>query len=252
MCAIREPEKHARSARGTTAAGEGGSDGGTVVGVNTATAPTSLHTLARPVWRGKMHSWTFFASIPAGIALIVLAQGAAATVGAAIYSATLLLLFGTSAAYHRLAQSERARSIMQRLDHSMIYLLIAGTYVPLCLVAMPRSWGIPMLAIIGTLAAIGVVLKLAFFHGARYVSHSLYVVMGWVAIVAVPVLIDSLTTVQFALIVAGGVAYTIGMPVLLTRRPNPWPTTFGYHEVWHLLTVIAAGLHFAAVADVLA
>jgi hemolysin III len=199
-----------------------------------------------------MHSWAFFASIPAGIALIVLAQGVAATVGAAIYSATLLLLFGTSASYHRLAQSERARSIMQRLDHSMIYLLIAGTYVPLCLVAMPPAWGIPMLAIVGTLAAVGMLLKLAFFHGARYVSYSLYIVMGWVAVAATPVLIDSLTATQFALIVAGGVAYTIGFPVLLVRRPNPWPSTFGYHEIWHLLTVVAAALHFAAVADVLA
>jgi hemolysin III len=223
-----------------------------VVEVNTASIPNPHHRSARPVWRGKMHAWTFFASIPAGIALIWLADGTAATVGAAIYSATLLLLFGTSAAYHRLAQSERARTIMQRLDHSMIYLLIAGTYVPLCLVAMPPSWGIPMLAIIGSLALIGVVLKLAFFHGARYVSHSLYVVMGWVAIVAMPVLLDSLSALQMGLIIAGGVAYTIGMPVLLTRRPNPWPSTFGYHEVWHLLTVIAAGLHFAAVADVLA
>jgi hemolysin III len=199
-----------------------------------------------------MHSWAFFASIPAGIALIALAQGAAATVGAAIYSASLLLLFGTSAAYHRLAQSERARAIMQRLDHSMIYLLIAGTYVPLCLVAMPPAWGIPMLAIVGTLAAVGMLLKLAFFHGARYVSYSLYIVMGWAALVATPVLVDNLTTTQLVLIVAGGVAYTIGFPVLLVHRPNPWPSTFGYHEVWHLLTVVAAGLHFAAVADVLA
>ena len=199
-----------------------------------------------------MHSWAFFASIPAGIALIVIASGAAATVGAAVYSTSLLLLFGTSAAYHRLAHSERARSIMQRLDHSMIYLLIAGTYVPLCLVAMPRAWGITMLAIVGSLAAIGVVLKLAFFHGARYVSYSLYIVMGWVALIAVPVLIDSLTSLQFGLIVAGGIAYTVGFPVLVTRRPNPWPATFGYHEVWHLLTVVAAGLHFAAVANVLA
>lgn len=199
-----------------------------------------------------MHSWAFFASIPAGIALIVIASGAAATVGAAVYSTSLLLLFGTSAAYHRLAHSERARSIMQRLDHSMIYLLIAGTYVPLCLVAMPRAWGITMMAIVGSLAAIGVVLKLAFFHGARYVSYSLYIVMGWVALIAVPVLIDTLTSVQFGLIVAGGIAYTVGFPVLVTRRPNPWPATFGYHEVWHLLTVVAAGLHFAAVANVLA
>jgi hemolysin III len=204
------------------------------------------------VWRGKLHTWAFFASIPAGIALIVLAQGAAAVVAASIYTATLLLLFGTSASYHRLAQSERARRIMQRLDHSMIYLLIAGTYVPLCLVALPPEWGIPMLAIVGTLAVVGMVLKLAFFHGARHVSYALYLVMGWVAIVAGPALVDHLSVAQLGLIVAGGLAYTIGFPVLVTRRPNPWPSTFGYHEVWHLLTVVAAALHFAAVADVLA
>jgi hemolysin III len=109
-----------------------------------------------------------------------------------------------------------------------------------------------MLAIVGMLAAVGMVLKLAFFHGARHVSYSLYIVMGWVAIVATPVLVDSLTGVQLGLIVAGGVAYTIGFPVLMVKRPNPWPSTFGYHEVWHLLTVIAASLHFAAVANVLA
>lgn len=199
-----------------------------------------------------MHAWAFFASIPAGIALIVIASGAAAIVGAAIYSASLLLLFGTSAAYHRLAQSERAKRIMQRLDHSMIYLLIAGTYVPFCLVAMPPAWGIPMLVVVGSLAVLGMLLKLVFFHGARYLSYSLYIVMGWAALVAIPVLVDNLTGLQFGLVVAGGLAYTIGFPVLITRRPNPWPTTFGYHEVWHLMTVVAAGLHFAAVANVLA
>jgi hemolysin III len=214
--------------------------------------PPPYLALPRPHWRGKLHLWAFFAAIPAGIALIVLAEGSAATIGASIYSATLLLLFGTSAAYHRLAQSQRARTIMQRLDHSMIYLLIAGTYVPLCLVAMPPGWGIPMLVIVGSLAVLGMVLKLAFFHGARYVSYALYIVMGWVAIIAAPVLVDSLTAMQLGLIVAGGVAYTVGFPVLLTRRPNPWPATFGYHEIWHLLTVVAASLHFAAVADVLA
>jgi len=214
--------------------------------------PTPYLAMSRPVWRGKMHSWAFFASIPAGIALTVIASGAAATVGAAVYSASLLLLFGTSASYHRLAHSERARAIMQRLDHSMIYLLIAGTYVPFCLVAMPRTWGVPMLVIVGSMAALGVVLKLAFFHGARYLSYSLYIVMGWAALAAVPVLVDNLTGLQFGLVVAGGLAYTVGFPVLLTRRPNPWPSTFGYHEVWHLMTIVAAGLHFAAVADVLA
>jgi hemolysin III len=209
-------------------------------------------TLDRPLWRGKLHVWTFFAAIPAGIVLIAAADGAAATVGAAIYTATLLALFGTSASYHRLAHSVRARRVMQRLDHSMIYLLIAGTYVPLCLVALPPEWGIPILAIVGGLALLGMVLKLAWFHGARIVSYSLYIVMGWVAVIAAPVLIHSLTSLQLGLILGGGIAYTIGFPVLLKRRPDPWPTVFGYHEVWHLLTVVAAVLHFAAVSDVVA
>ena len=223
---------------------------GTVTNVNTVATPYLLQ--ARPAWRGKLHVMAFFAAIPAGIVLIAVADGAAATVGASIYAATLLLLFGTSAAYHRLAQSEYARTIMQRLDHSMIYLLIAGTYVPLCLVALPPEWGIPMLAVVGSLALTGMVLKLVWFHGARKVSYSLYLVMGWVAIIAAPVLIDSLTGLQLGLIVAGGLAYTIGFPVLVLRRPDPWPTVFGYHEVWHLLTVLAAALHFAAVVDVVA
>lgn len=199
-----------------------------------------------------MHAWAFFCAIPAALALVLHADGAAATVGAAVYSLTLLGLFGTSAAYHRLAQSMRARQVMQRLDHAMIYLLIAGTYVPLCLVALPRAWGIPLLATVGGLAVLGVVLKVVAFESApcKVVSYSLYLVMGWAAIIAAPVLVDHLTAGQLALIVAGGIAYTIGFPVLFTRRPNPWPTTFGYHEIWHTLVVVAAGLHFAAVANV--
>jgi hemolysin III len=218
--------------------------------VNTVATPYLL--MARPAWRGKLHAIAFFSAIPAGITLIAIADGAAATVGASIYAATLVLLFGTSAAYHRLAQSEYARNIMQRLDHSMIYLLIAGTYVPLCLVALPPEWGIPMLAVVGALALTGMVLKLAWFHGARKVSYSLYLVMGWVALIASPALVDSLTGPQLGLIVAGGLAYTIGFPVLVLRRPDPWPSVFGYHEVWHSLTVVAAVLHFAAVVDVVA
>lgn len=215
-------------------------------------ASVHLSPADRPLWRGRMHAWAFFLTIPAGILLIAAADGSAATAGAAVYVATLLALFGTSASYHRLAHSQRAREVMQRLDHAAIYLLIAGTYVPLCLVAMPRAWGIPMLAAVGVLAVLGVVLKLAWFHGARHVSYALYIVMGWVAIVATPVLIDSLTAMQLGLILAGGVAYTVGFPVLVRRRPDPWPTTFGYHEVWHLLVVVAAGMHFAAVTDVVA
>lgn len=207
---------------------------------------------ARPSWRGVLHSWTFVAAIPAGILLVVFSERTAARTAAAIYAVTLLLVFGTSAAYHRLAHSERARTVMQRLDHSMIYLLITGTYVPVCIVALPRAWGISLLAVVGVLAVVGIVLKLAAFRRAQWISYALYPIMGWVLVFATPVLVDNLSTMQIALIVAGGLAYTLGLPVLLTRRPDPWPKTFGYHEVWHVFTVLAAGLHFVAVSSMLA
>ena len=228
-------------------AGQHSTQRGTVIIVTDA-----HHLLDRPVWRGRMHTWAFAAAIPAGIALIATSGPAAARVAASIYAASLLLLFGTSASYHRLAKSPRARQIMQRLDHSMIYVLIAGTYVPICLVVLPPAWGIPMLVVVGLCAVTGMVLKLAWFGRVNWLSYSLYPIMGWAAVIVSPVLITHLTGLQLGLIVAGGLAYTIGFPVLLAKRPDPWPTVFGYHEVWHLLTVVAAVLHFAAVTNVLA
>ena len=208
--------------------------------------------LERPSWRGVLHSWAFFAAIPAGALLIVFAGSAAGRAAAAVYTGTLLLVFGTSASYHRLAQSLRARRIMQRLDHAMIYLLIAGTYAPLCLVALPLSWGVPLLATVTAIGLVGMVIKLAPIRRLQSFGYALYPIMGWVAIVAAPVFASSLTATQLALVIGGGVAYTIGFPVLLLKRPDPWPRSFGYHEVWHGCTVVAATLHFGAVASVVA
>ena len=201
-----------------------------------------------PLWRGRAHAITFFVAVPAGLALVLAANGAAARVAASIYAVTLLAVFGTSAAYHRLARTPRARAIMQRLDHSMIYLLIAGTYVPVCLLALPPAWGIPMLSVVGAGAARGIVLKRVAFHRVRWLGFALYPVLGWAAVAAAPVLAHHLSPIQLVLIVAGGVAYTIGFPVLLTRWPDPWPSVFVYHEVWHAFTIVAAALHFSAVA----
>ena len=198
------------------------------------------------------HTWAFWIAVPAGVLLILFASSAAGRTAAAIYAATLLLVFGTSAAYHRLAKTYSQRMIMQRLDHSMIYLLITGTYVPICLVALPRSWGIPMMAVVGGMGLIGVVLKAVAFRRLQWVSYALYPIMGWVAVVASPVLVSHTTPLQLALIAGGGIAYTVGFPVLLLRRPDPWPTVFGYHEIWHGCTVVAAALHFFAVALVVA
>ncbi len=214
------------------------------------TPPAALipEGLDLPLWRGRAHAITFFAAIPAGLLLVVLASDATARIVAAIYAASLLAVFGTSAAYHRLAQTPKARAVMQRLDHSMIYLLIAGTYVPVCLLALPRSWGIPMLTLVGAGAVVGMGLKLLAFQRAQWIGLALYPILGWSALAAAPVLVHHLSPVQLSLIVAGGVAYTVGFPVLLAKWPDPWPRTFGYHEVWHAFTIVAAVLHFSAVA----
>lgn len=199
-----------------------------------------------------MHAAAFFVAIPAGIALVTVSERAAARTAASIYAVSLLIMLGMSAAYHCLARSPSARRWMQRLDHAGIYVLIAGTYVPMTIVAMPRSWGIPVLSIIAAAAVAGIIAKVTAFEPLRKLSFFLYPAMGWAVVIALPVLFDSLTGLQFALVVAGGLIYTLGIPVLVWHRPDPWPRTFGYHEVWHTFVVVAAGLHFAAVASVLA
>lgn len=201
----------------------------------------------RPTWRGWLHAVTFVAAIPGGVLLILAAQSAAAVVGASVYMAGLLLGFGTSAAYHRLARTPRALTIMQRLDHSMIFVLIAATYTPVCLLALPWAWSIPILSVVWGGAALGVVLKQFAFQRLAFLEYALYPLLGWIVVVAAPVLIDRLSTAELVLLCAGGLLYTLGIPVLVRERPNPWPRTFGYHEIWHSFTVAAGACHFATV-----
>jgi hemolysin III len=213
---------------------------------------SSAESEIRPTWRGWFHAVAFAVAIPAGIALIAVSDRAAARTSAVLYVLSLTAMFGLSAAYHRLARSETARRRMQRLDHAGIFLLIAGTYVPITMVAFPSTWGIPVMAVIGTAAVAGIVMKLAAFERSNRLSYLLYPAMGWTAVFTLPVLVDRLTPLQLAFIVAGGVVYSLGIPVLMFRRPNPWPKTFGYHEIWHGFVVVAASLHFAAVSSMLA
>ena len=204
-------------------------------------------TAVRPTWRGRLHALTFFVAIPLGIMLIVRANGARATTAASIYAASVLCLFGTSGAYHRLAHSPNARRVMRRLDHAMIFILIGGTYTPICLLALPSSWGIPMLVVAAVGSLGGFVLKLAAFDRLKRLAYLLYPMLGWIIVIAMPKLATRLSTAELSLIIAGGLVYSIGIPVLVTRRPNPWPSSFGYHEVWHTCVVVASACHFAAV-----
>ncbi len=119
-------------------------------------------------------------------------------------------------------------------------------------VAMPLAWGIPVLSVVAGAALIGIAVKLSGFARLQRAAYFLYPAMGWAVVIALPVLFDSLTGLQFSLVVAGGLVYTMGIPVLVWHRPDPWPRVFGYHEVWHKFVVVAAALHFAAVASLLA
>jgi hemolysin III len=190
-------------------------------------------SLTKPRLRGRLHQVAFFASIPAGIALVALARGAEARVGAAIFAASLTALYGVSAAYHRGQWSAQALRHMRRLDHCMIYVLIAGTYTPVVLLALRPSWGIRI-----------TVLRLERWPA---VGFTLYLVLGWLAIVAAPQLAASLSSVELTLLAMGGVLYTVGAITLATNRPDPSPAVFGYHEIWHTFVVSASASHFALV-----
>ncbi len=201
----------------------------------------------RPTWRGRMHAWAFACSVPAGTALLASADGATARASAAVFAVSLALVLGTSGAYHRLAHSPVARRRMRRLDHSMIYVLIAGTYTPLCVLVLPRRWGVPMLVAVWAGAAAGVVLKVVGIDKLRVLANSLYIVMGWLAVLALPAIVPRVSTATLALMLFGGVAYTAGAIVLLRHRPDPNPAVFGFHEVWHVCTLVGAASHYAMV-----
>ncbi len=216
-------------------------------------SPASLATISvatglpRPSWRGRVHSWAFFASIPAALALVMFADGVKTRVAVLIYGISLMAVFGVSAAYHRLAHSEAAQRRMQRLDHSTIYVMIAGTYTPVCLVALPPAWGISALSVVWACAIGGIALKLMGSERWMRWSNGFYPLLGWAALVLTPVLVRSLTAPELWLLVFGGALYSVGAVVFLRRRPDPLPQVFGYHEIWHAFTVAAGVAHFAMV-----
>ena len=203
----------------------------------------------KPTWRGRLHQVAFFITMPAGLWLLAGATTTSARIAVAIYWASLAGLFGASASYHLFAHSENAVKWLRRLDHSMIFVLIAGSYTPFCLVVLPRAWGIPMLVVTWVSALAGVIMKMVRVttHGGKSGSW-LYVVMGWGALVTLPKMLDQMGYARMALLLAGGVLYTGGAVILGKRRPDPKPFVFGYHEVWHAFTIAAGTCHFVLVA----
>jgi len=211
------------------------------------TAMDAVAPLAKPLWRGRIHQVAFFVSIPAGVALVLVADGWVARVAASVYAISLVALFGASAAYHRGRWTPPALRRMKRLDHSMIFVLIAGSYTPVALLALDGPWTIVILSIVWTGAATGIVLKLVRIDGFNVLTGALYMVLGWLVVIALPRMIQGMSPAALVLAIVGGVLYTVGAIVFATRHPDPAPTVFGYHEVWHAFMVAAAACHFAMV-----
>jgi hemolysin III len=203
----------------------------------------------KPRLRGVSHQWAFVAFAVLGVALVVAAPAGRATLAAAIYATTVIAMFGVSALYHRHTWiSAAARRWMRRLDHSMIFLLIAGTYTPFALLVLDGALATAILAGVWAGAAAGIVMNMIWVDAPKWVTALVYVLLGWVAIAAFPELASEIGIAAITLVATGGVLYTLGAIVYAARWPNPAPAVFGYHEIFHVLVIGAAALHYAVIA----
>jgi hemolysin III len=210
---------------------------------------TDAIAAVKPKLRGVSHEWAFFISLGLGAALIVAADTPQATLAVAIYAVSLSALFGTSALYHRVNWARpNVRRWMRRLDHSMIFLLIAGTYTPFALLVLDGPLADAVLAVVWVGAVIGAIVEIVWIEHPKWVAALVYISLGWVALIAFPGLWEEMGVGGTLLVAAGGLLYTSGAVVYATQRPDPNPQVFGYHEVFHLFVIAAAAAHFAAIA----
>ena len=205
----------------------------------------------KPALRGVLHQWAAVFAAGAGTGLVALAPTPTARIAVAVYSASLALLFTVSAVYHRFDWPNDVRMWLRRADHASIFLLIGGTYTPVALLGIGGEEAYHVLMLVWGGAALGIVVSLLWPTAPKFVAAVLAVAVGWTIVPYVGVLVRSLQPAELWLIVLGGVAYTVGALVYAMKRPDPWPRTFGYHEIFHALTLVGAGLHLAAVLSIL-
>ena len=201
---------------------------------------------AKPTWRGWIHAGTFPAAIVLGVILIVLADGVAAKASSAIFVASSLLLFGISALYHRFTWGERTRVLLKRFDHSNIFLLIAGSYTPITVLCLPTDKAIILLSLVWGGALIGISFRVFWIGAPRWLYVPIYVLLGWAAMMFVVDFFQA-NWIMMTLIFAGGIFYTLGAVFYGLKRPNPFPGKFGFHEIFHTLTLLAFLCHWTGI-----
>lgn len=199
----------------------------------------------KPTWRGWIHAGTFPVALIGGIVLIVLAQGAPAKWSAVVFMVTSLLLFGNSALYHRLDWSPKTRILLKRIDHANILLLIAGTYTPIATLALEPQKGALLLVLVWSGALLGILFRVFWINAPRWLYVALYLLLGWAAVMYMGDLLRA-NVAMMILVVVGGLLYTGGAIVYAMKKPNPWPGHFGFHEIFHVCTVLAFLCHWTA------
>jgi hemolysin III len=195
-----------------------------------------------------LHQAGFPVSLVVGTLLIAEAEGGPRRVAAAIFAGSVAACFGASALYHRVTWTPSWRLWMRRVDHAGVYMLIAGTYTPVCLLVLSGGWRFAVLAIVWTGAAGAIALKFVWVAAPPWLAAAMGVALGWVGVAALPQLVSRLNPGAVALLATGGVAYTAGAAVYARRRPNPAPRVFGYHELFHTLTIVGVGCQYVAIA----
>lgn len=215
-------------------------------GIPTSTAPSADADL-RPAWRGLIHRWAALAALPLFVLLVLLADGPADRLAVAVYGACVTSMLGVSATYHSGLLSERATRVFKRVDHATILLAIGGSYTAITALALTGTARTVMLIVVWVATTIGIVIRMAWLDAPYPVVAAVYLVVGWIALLDLPGYVAALSGFELAAVVAGGLLYTAGGVVYALHRPNPWPATFGYHEVFHSLVVAGAACHYLAV-----
>ena len=214
--------------------------------------PSSGTTLAnvptRPALRGVFHQVGFSVSLVVGTLLIVGADGARQHVAAAVFAAAVAICFGSSALYHRITWTPELRLWMRRVDHAGVYLLIAGTYTPVCLLVLTGAWRWTVLAVVWAGSGAAAIFKFVWVAAPKWLAAAIGIALGWVAVAVLPQLASRLDPAGVALLGAGGLVYTAGAIIYARGRPDPVPAVFGYHELFHALTLIAVSCQYVAIA----